>query len=101
MKIGSDIVVGPFFDVRMDFNNRKWEKSIARQQALYQRPDDIRTEFGRDFTRILHSTAYRRLKHKTQVFFATQNDHICTRIEHVNHVASVSQTISERLGLNN
>lgn len=94
-------MVGPFFGVRMDFNNRKWEKSIARQQALYQRPDDIRTEFGRDFTRILHSTAYRRLKHKTQVFFATQNDHICTRIEHVNHVASVSQTISERLGLNN
>ena len=44
--------------------------------------------------------AYRRLKHKTQVFFAPQNDHICTRIEHVSHVASVSTTIAKYLGLN-
>ena len=91
---------GEFFEMRMCPENKKWEKSIARSQSLYQRTDDIRTEFGRDYTRILHSTAYRRLKHKTQVFFATKNDHVCTRIEHVNHVASVSFTISERLGLN-
>lgn len=91
---------GLFFSERMWEHNGKWDKAIQRQQQLYQRPDDIRTEFGRDYTRILHSTAYRRLKHKTQVFFATQNDHVCTRIEHVNHVASVSYTISEQLGLN-
>lgn len=91
---------GKFYEIRMCPENNKWEKSIARSQPLYQRTVDIRTEFGRDYTRILHSTAYRRLKHKTQVFFATQNDHVCTRIEHVNHVASVSFTISERLGLN-
>ncbi|MCR5607263.1 MAG: HD domain-containing protein, partial [Treponema sp.] len=47
-----------------------------------------------------HSQAYRRLKHKTQVFFAPKNDHICTRMEHVNHVASVSETIAKYLGLN-
>ncbi|MDR1747775.1 MAG: HD domain-containing protein [Spirochaetaceae bacterium] len=40
------------------------------------------------------------MKHKTQVFFAPKNDHICTRMEHVNHVASVSSTISKYLGLN-
>lgn len=48
----------------------------------------------------MHCLAYRRLKHKTQVFFNTQNDHICTRMEHVNHVESVSYTIASYLGLN-
>ena len=91
---------GMFVSEHMCEQNGKWGKATQRQQALYRRADEIRTEFGRDYTRILHSTAYRRLKHKTQVFFATQNDHVCTRIEHVNHVASVSYTISERLGLN-
>ncbi|MBE9467377.1 MAG: HD domain-containing protein [Bacteroidetes bacterium] len=78
----------------------KWEKSIERYGLLENREDDIRTEFWRDYNRILHCKAYRRLKHKTQVFFATTNDHICTRIEHVSHVASVSETISKFLGLN-
>lgn len=49
---------------------------------------------------ILHSTAYRRLKHKTQVFFNIDNDHICTRMEHVSHVESVSSTLAKELGLN-
>ena len=80
--------------------NPKWTKMIERKEALYKQKDDIRNDFERDYTRILHSTAYRRLKHKTQVFFATQNDHICTRIEHVNHVVSVSYTLSTFLGLN-
>jgi dGTPase len=80
--------------------NAKWEQCIKREQQLYPRQKTIRSEFYRDYTRILHSTAYRRLKHKTQVFFATENDHICTRIEHVNHVASVSFTIAKNLGLN-
>lgn len=73
---------------------------IGRATELYQREDDIRTEFGRDYTRILHSLAYRRLKHKTQVFFAPLDDHLCTRIEHVNHVESVSFTIAKFMGLN-
>ncbi|EKO39756.1 MAG: dGTP triphosphohydrolase [Solidesulfovibrio magneticus str. Maddingley MBC34] len=80
--------------------SEKWENAIRRECVLYTRPNEIRTEFERDYTRILHCTAYRRLKHKTQVFFATTNDHICTRIEHVNHVNSVSKTISNHLGLN-
>ena len=78
----------------------KWEQAIKREQELYARPNEIRSEFSRDYNRILHCKAYRRLKHKTQVFFATTNDHICTRMEHVSHVASVSETISNFLGLN-
>ncbi|MCB2183110.1 MAG: dNTP triphosphohydrolase [Desulfobulbaceae bacterium] len=78
----------------------KWDQTISRECALPNRGPDIRSEFARDNNRILHSTAYRRLKHKTQVFFATANDHVCTRIEHVNHVSSVSHTIAMYLGLN-
>lgn len=78
----------------------RWDKCVERYQPLYSREEDIRSEFFRDYNRILHSKAYRRLKHKTQVFFATKNDHICTRMEHVTHVASVSETIANFLGLN-
>jgi dGTPase len=81
-------------------SHTKWEQSIKREDSLYQKEDDIRSEFNRDYNRILHCKAYRRLKHKTQVFYATTNDHICTRIEHVNHVASVSYSIANFLGLN-
>ncbi|HNY10100.1 MAG TPA: HD domain-containing protein [Candidatus Wallbacteria bacterium] len=80
--------------------NPKWEACISRERKLYLRDNEVRSEFARDYTRIIHCGAYRRLKHKTQVFPATQNDHICTRIEHVTHVASVSNTISLFLGLN-
>lgn len=83
----------------MDEDNPKWEESINRVE-LYHRDDDIRSPFSRDYNRILHCSAYRRLKHKTQVFFATTHDHVCTRIEHVNHVTSVSYTIAKYLGLN-
>lgn len=77
-----------------------WEELIRRPAELYQRPDEIRSPFSRDYTRILHSNAYRRLKHKTQVFYNIENDHICTRMEHVAHVESVSGTIAKYLGLN-
>lgn len=80
--------------------NPKWENFISRTSNLYHRDSDIRSEFERDYTRIIHSNSYRRLKHKTQVFFSPENDHICTRIEHVTHVESISYTISHYLGLN-
>ena len=80
--------------------NYKWENSISRLNPIINKPNEICSPFDRDYTRILHSSAYRRLKHKTQVFFATNNDHVCTRIEHVNHVASISRTIAKALGLN-
>ena len=81
-------------------NHPNWDKLISRQSELYTRTDDVRSPFARDYTRVLHSMAYRRLKHKTQVFFNINNDHICTRMEHVNHVESVSSTIAKELGLN-
>ncbi len=89
-----------FLNVKMTPAHPKWDNCIKRYDDLYGRTDDIRSEFNRDYNRILHSQLYRRLRHKTQVFFATKNDHICTRMEHVNHVASVSYTIADYLGLN-
>ena len=80
--------------------NANWEKLISREHELYSRSDEVRSPFSRDYTRILHSMAYRRLKHKTQVFYNIDNDHICTRMEHVSHVDSVSSTIASALGLN-
>ncbi len=77
-----------------------WPVLTARREKLYNKPNDCRDPFERDYTRILHSLAYRRLKHKTQVFFNIENDHICTRMEHVSHVESVSTTIAKDLGLN-
>ena len=50
-------------------NNVDWKNHIEREIPLYQRKNDIRSEYERDYTRILHSLAYRRLKHKTQVIF--------------------------------
>ena len=57
----------------------------------------IRGDFFRDQTAIIHSMPYRRLKHKTQVFFSPENDHVCTRIEHVMHVATIGATICKGL----
>ncbi len=64
-----------------------------------ERKEDGRGPYYRDTTAIIHSSPFRRLKHKTQVFFAPSNDHICTRMEHVLHVASIASAICRSLGL--
>ena len=51
-------------------SNEKWTNIIKRENELYSRGNDIRSEFERDYTRIIHSLAFRRMKHKTQVFFS-------------------------------
>lgn len=89
-----------FKEVAMNQQNSDYYQAISRIEPIYQRSNDLRSEFGRDYTRIIFSQAYRRLKHKTQVFFAVKDDHVCTRSEHVNLVESVSYTIANYLGLN-
>lgn len=93
-------LTGKFKGVSAREGCENWEKLISREGKLYDRTGDIRSPFARDYTRILHSTAYRRLKHKTQVFFNAENDHVCTRMEHVAHVDSVAYTLATHLGLN-
>jgi len=69
------------------------------RSRLKERKEDIRGPYFRDQTAIIHSLAFRRLKRKTQVFFAPTNDHVCTRIEHSLHVATIAATICKGLGL--
>ena len=66
---------------------------------LKPRKPDLRGDYFRDQTAIIHATPFRRLKHKTQVFFSPQNDHICTRSEHVLHVSTIAATICKGLDL--
>lgn len=77
---------------------KKSTESLGRKSPMSE--DPFRTPFERDVHRILHSLPFRRLKHKTQVFFSPKDDHICTRLEHSLHVASISLTICRRLDLN-
>jgi len=65
-----------------------------------EEPSLVRTEFQRDRDRIIHSKAFRRLKHKTQVFIAPVGDHYVTRLTHTFEVAQVARTISRALNLN-
>lgn len=69
------------------------------QKRTTPREIDIRGNYYRDQTAIIHSLPFRRMKKKTQVFFAPNNDHICTRIEHILHVTSVATTICKGLNL--
>ncbi len=63
-------------------------------------PCDMRTEFQRDRDRIIHAKAFRRLKHKTQVFLAPTGDHYRTRLTHTMEVSQIARTIARSLRLN-
>jgi len=65
-----------------------------------QDPDEFRTEFQRDVHRIIYSQSFRRMRHKAQVFYFPQNDHVSTRMDHVRFVASAARTVARCLGLN-
>src|SRR4051812_44507631 len=62
--------------------------------------DDLRPSYQRDRDRIVHSKAFRRLKHKTQVFLAPEGDHYRTRLTHVLEVTQIGRTIAKSLRLN-
>lgn len=74
--------------------------SESKGRSQPEKECDIRTCFQRDRDRIIHSKAFRRMKHKTQVFLSPTNDHYRTRLTHVIEVAQIARTISKALMLN-
>jgi dGTPase len=73
-------------------------QSLGRRHP--EREHDLRARFQRDRDRIVHSTAFRRLEYKTQVFVNHEGDHYRTRLTHTMEVAQISRTIARALGLN-
>jgi dGTPase len=75
-------------------------RSASSRGRLRPEPeDDVRPAFQRDRDRIIHSKAFRRLKHKTQVFFAPTGDHYRTRLTHTLEVSQIARTIAKVLRL--
>lgn len=74
--------------------------SKSKGRVKPEKEGEIRTCFQRDRDRIIHSKAFRRLKHKTQVFLAPKGDHYRTRLTHVLEVSQIARTISRALRLN-
>jgi dGTPase len=86
-----------------------WEEEFLSEQATRSYPalravdepdSPLRTPFQRDRDRIVHSKAFRRLKHKTQVFIAPEGDHYRTRLTHTLEASGISRTVARALGLN-
>ena len=80
-----------------------WEPAMRSYPARREHPEadsPVRTPFQRDRDRIVHSKAFRRLKHKTQVFVAPEGDHYRTRLTHTLEACFISRTVARALGLN-
>jgi len=76
-------------------------KSINSKGRIHKEPENsIRSPYQRDRDRIIHSSSFRRLKHKTQVFVNTEGDHYRTRLTHSMEVSQIARTLARHLGLN-
>jgi dGTPase len=75
-------------------------RSYPARRAVAEPDSPLRTPFQRDRDRIVHSKAFRRLKHKTQVFISPEGDHYRTRLTHTLEAAGIARTVARALGLN-
>jgi dGTPase len=75
------------------------DPDLSRGRLFQEPPSKTRSAFRRDCDRVIHSTAFRRLKHKTQVFVFHEGDHYRTRLTHSLEVAQVARALARQLGL--
>src|SRR3954454_19588811 len=75
-------------------------RSYPARRGFAEEDSPLRTPFQRDRDRIVHSKAFRRLKHKTQVFISPEGDHYRTRLTHTLEAAGIARTVSRALRLN-
>lgn len=95
-------------NIRQEAEQREYEylsqfatkSAESRGRQTYEEQCSIRTDFQRDRDRIVHSKAFRRLMHKTQVFLAPEGDHYRTRLTHTIEVSQIARTIARGAGLN-
>lgn len=95
-------------NIRQEFEQREYEylsqyatkSAESKGRQADEEQCTIRTDFQRDRDRIVHSKAFRRLMHKTQVFLAPEGDHYRTRLTHTIEVSQIARTIARGSGLN-
>ncbi len=91
-------------ELQEEFENKYLAPEATKSSEARRRfpvdPCDMRTPFQRDAGRVLHSKAFRRLKHKTQVFLSPEGDHYRTRLTHTLEVSQIARSISRAVGLN-
>lgn len=98
MNLGQEI--RKFLEEREESFSPYAARSKHARRKKFESPSSVRTEFQRDRDRIVHSKAFRRLKHKTQVFIAPFGDHYVTRLTHTLEVSQIARTIARALNLN-
>src|SRR6184192_2757546 len=85
---------------RRTLSERAVLSSETKGRERDEPPHPLRTAFQRDRDRIVHTKAFRRLKHKTQVFIAPEGDHYRTRLTHTLETCGIARTVARALGLN-
>src|SRR6478736_3562247 len=98
------IAVSAFKERMMAFEQARLSpvatRSYPARRAIPEQDSPVRTPFQRDRDRIVHSKAFRRLKHKTQVFISPEGDHYRTRLTHTLETTGIARTVARALALN-